>query len=174
VVHGIVKKHKGAITVQSKPGKGSTFQVYFSTARKEAIKGKDLKLPGDVSKGHESILFVDDEETVGDILKHVLERLGYKVAVKYNGLEALELFKSDPDQFDIVITDMIMPKMTGTELAKEILSIKPDLPIVICSGFSEKIRQEELKAINIHTVIEKPFVMQEITHAIRKALKKKD
>jgi len=174
VVHGIVKKHRGAVTVQSEPGKGSTFQVYFPAAQEEVITGKDITLPGDVTKGHECILFVDDEETVGDIVKHILERLGYQVVVKYNGLEALELFKSNPDQFDIVITDMIMPKMTGTELAKEILSIKPDFPVVICSGFSEKIREEELKSINIHTVIEKPFVMQEITQAIRKALEKKD
>jgi PAS domain S-box-containing protein len=172
VVHGIVKKHGGAVTVQSEPGKGSTFQVYFPVTEKEAIAGKDLTLPGFIPKGHEHILFVDDEEAVGDIVKHMLEYLGYQVVVKFNGLEALELFKSDPDQFDMVITDMIMPKMTGTELAKEILNIKPGFPVIICTGFSEKICEEELQSLNIETLLLKPIIRQEVAQIIRKALDK--
>lgn len=173
VVHGIVKKHGGVVTVQSEPGKGSTFQVYFPVTEEEAIVGKDITRPGFIPKGHERILFVDDEETVGDIVKHMLEHLGYRVAVKFNGLEALELFKSDPDQFDMVITDMIMPKMNGTELAKEILNIKPGFPVIICTGFSEKICEQELQSLNLESLLLKPLIRQEVAQIIRKTLDKR-
>jgi PAS domain S-box-containing protein len=173
VVHGIVKKHGGAVTVQSEPGKGSTFQVYFPVTEEEAIVGKDITRPGFIPKGHERILFVDDEEAVGDIVKHMLEHLGYQVVVKFNGLEALELFKSDPDQFDMVITDMIMPKMNGTELAKEILNIKPGFPVIICTGFSEKVCEQELQSLNIESLLLKPLIRQEVAQIIRKTLDKR-
>lgn len=172
LVHGIVKKHDGAVTVQSEPGKGTTFQVYLPISDKEIITDADIKTTGLIPRGDERILFVDDEKEVVDMAKRMLEYLGYNVVAKINSSEALDMFKSQPQQFDLVITDMIMPKISGTDLAKEILKIYPRTPVIICTGFREKVNKEEVNDIGIDAVLLKPIVMHEIAQTIRDVLDK--
>ena len=168
VVHGIVKGHNGFITVDSELGKGTTFRIFFPVVAKEAVveTETDEKLP----TGDERILFVDDEELIVGIGHQILERLGYKVESTTSPIDALELFRSKPDQFDLVITDLTMPKMTGDKLVKEILKIQPDIPIILCTGFSEKIDEKKAKAIGVADYIEKPLDMRDYAMKIRKVL----
>jgi CheY-like chemotaxis protein len=120
--------------------------------------------------GSERILIVDDEESVVDIGRRRLERLGYQVEARTNPIDALELFRTDPDQFDLVITDMTMPHITGDKLVKEILKIRPDMPTVLCTGFSEKINEERAKEIGIRQYIEKPFDKGKLSRLVREVL----
>jgi PAS domain S-box-containing protein len=143
VVHGIVKSHNGAIYVDSKFGKGTTFSILFPATEEEAVI--ETEAIEKLSTGNERILFVDDEKSMAEIGRRRLERLGYQVEAKTNPIEALELFRADPDQFDLVITDMTMPHITGDKLVKEILKIRPDMPTILCTGFSEKIDEEKAK-----------------------------
>jgi PAS domain S-box-containing protein len=168
VAHGIVGVHGGAITVRSEPGKGAAFHVYLPKSEREG--GEDIKPAELTPTGHERILFVDDEVDVIDMVKQMLEYLGYQVVDKSSGLEALELFKADPEQFDMIIADMIMPNMTGTELVKEILKIRPDISIIILTGYLERISEEEADAIGIDAVLKKPVVMDEIARTVRKVI----
>jgi CheY-like chemotaxis protein len=168
VAHGIVGVHGGAITVRSEPGKGAAFHVYLPKSEKEA--GEDIKPAELTPTGHERILFVDDEADVVDMSKQMLEYLGYQVVEKGSGLEALELFKADPGQFDMVIADMVMPNMTGTELAREISKIRPDIYIIILTGYLERVCEEEIDAIGIDAVLRKPVVMDELAQTVRNVI----
>jgi len=168
VVHGIVKHHKGAITVASEPGKGTVFEVLFPLTKPEAEQ--KTREPKALPTGNEKILFVDDEASLVKMAKQWLEIQGYQVEAKNDPVEALELFRSRPDMFDLIITDMTMPKMTGDKLAKEILNIRPDMPIILCSGFSEKIDAEKAMELGIRKYVEKPLNMSDFVVAIRKVL----
>ena len=126
-----------------------------------------------LSTGSEKILFVDDEESMVKMGQQILGRLGYKPEIRTNPVEALELFRSDPDLFDLVITDMTMPQMSGDTLAKEILNIRPDMPVILCTGFSEKVNEESAKKMGISAFVLKPIVMRDIAHTIRMVLDKK-
>lgn len=168
VVHGVVKSHNGAISVDSKFGKGTTFSILLPATEKEAVieTEPDEKL----STGNERILIVDDEDSMVEIGRRRLERLGYQVESKTNPIEALELFRADPDQFDLVITDMAMPHITGDKLVKEILKIRPGMPTILCTGFSEKIDEEKAKEIGVREYIEKPFDRGKLSRLVRKVL----
>ncbi len=170
VVHGIIKAHQGAITVQSKVGKGTEFQVYLSRVEATEVTGGP-EAPV-VENGQESLLFVDDEEWLVDMWKEILESLGYRMTVTTKPLQALQFFKENPEDFDLVIADQTMPQLTGLELAEELLKLRPDLPIILVTGFSELVTPEKAKKAGIQDYIMKPLSISELTNAISKALGK--
>lgn len=169
VVHGIVKNYGGDIKVTSEPGKGTTFHVYFP----QVLTPVETRETADLSplgKGTEKILFVDDEEAIVRIVKQMLERLGYHVIVRTSSVEALEAFRAAPDNFDLVISDMTMPNMTGIQLLQKLKEIRPDIPVIICSGFSEQIDDEKARAMGINAYVMKPVVKNDLAKSIRNAL----
>ena len=171
VVHGIVKSHGGAIMVDSELERGTTFSIFFQVIEKEVVEEIDAE--EELPVGNERILFVDDEASIVYVVRYRLERLGYKIESTTSPVEALEKFNADPDQFDLVITDMSMPKMTGDRLVKEILKTRPDMPTILCTGFSEKIDEDKAKEIGIRQYIEKPINRRDLAFMVRKVLDEK-
>jgi PAS domain S-box-containing protein len=168
VVQGIIKSHNGAITVESDVGKGATFHVYLPTIQREVTMAEveSTALP----MGQERILLVDDEQPLVEIGKQMLERLGYTVATRTSSIEALKLFKTHPDRFDLVITDIVMPNMTGEKLAEKLMSIRADIPIILCTGYSEKFTRRQASDMGIQSFLMKPLVMRDLASTVRQAL----
>ncbi len=171
VVHGIVKNLAGAVTVYSEPGKGTTFKVFLPEIERKAAPEKvdAMELP----TGNERILFIDDEEVLVQLGKEILELLGYEVTAKVNSVEAMETFLAQPDRFDLVITDQTMPNLTGLKLAERLLTIRPDIPIILQTGLSEMITLERAKAMGIRAFIMKPLVIRNLAQTIRNLLDEK-
>jgi PAS domain S-box-containing protein len=168
VVHGIVKSHNGTITVQSTPGGGTRFDIFLPVIDTDAREAPAAQshLPG----GSESILFVDDEPFQVDLGTKILSRLGYRVTARTDPQEALTVFQHNPDAVDLVISDMTMPGMTGDMLAARLIEIRPDLPIIICTGYSEHMSEEKAAAMGIRGFAMKPLVMKGFAELVRKVL----
>ncbi len=172
VVHGIVRDHGGDIKVYSELGEGTAFHVYLPLIETKPVEPITV-LSGLTPTGTEHILLVDDDESIVLMTQQVLERLGYQVTSRTSSVEALEAFKARPDQYDLIITDMTMPNMTGIQLAPRLKEIRSDIPIVVCTGFSEMIDEDNAEALGLHGFVMKPIVIREIAATIRDVLDKR-
>lgn len=168
VVHGIMKSYEGSISVFSEPGRGATFEVLFPRVDSKAEVGEDDSSV--IPRGDERILLIDDEEGLVKVTGKMLESLGYQVTSRTSSIEALHAFRAQPHRFDLIITDQTMPQMTGVNLAKEILSICPDIPIILCTGYSETLNLERAQALGIRELLMKPLVVKQVAETIRQIL----
>ena len=159
----------GAIKVYSEPDKGTEFHVYLPLA--EAVKEQQVTHAKKIIQGGtEHILLVDDEKVIIEMEQNMLERLGYKVTSRSSSIEALEAFRATPNKFDMVITDMAMPNMPGDKLSTELTKIHPDIPVLLCTGFSETMSEEKVKSLGIKGFLLKPIVMKDLAQKIREVL----
>jgi signal transduction histidine kinase/ActR/RegA family two-component response regulator len=168
VVHRIVTNHGGTIVVQSTPGAGTTFALYLPQT--DVTASGESHAQESIAPGAGRVLFVDDEEVLAHLGQAMLVRLGYDAVVSTSGLEALEVFRPTPQRFDVVITDQTMPHMTGEQLAKELRCIRPDIPIILCTGFSYVMSTEKAQALGIDRLLMKPLGMQELGVALQQVL----
>ena len=169
VVHGIVKSYGGDIRVSSEPDKGAVFTIYLPLI-KEVFDTSETVTDEGLPTGHERILLVDDEKQIAFMEKQILEYLGYQVTARTSSLEALATFREQPLKYDLVITDMTMPNMTGDKLSVELMNIRPDIPVILCTGFSEKMPKETASAMGIHGFLMKPMAMHDLAKTVRDVL----
>ncbi|WP_287125302.1 response regulator [Desulfobacter sp.] len=170
VVHGIVKKYDGAIKIESNVGRGTTVEVLFPLI--EAQMEPKTEKSETLQKGKERILLVDDEPSIVRMITQMLTRCGYEVIGKTSSASALNVFKDAPEQFDLVISDLTMPEISGDQLAQEIKQIRPGMPIILCTGHSNRMDENKAKELGIDAFITKPFSRKNITEAIPKVLHK--
>jgi len=166
VIHGIVTTHGGAISVSSRLGESTTVEIYFPQVFEFPEPPTQTILPP--SKGRGTILFIDDEEPLARLGEEWLTQLGYTPTIKTSSIEALALYRQDPNRFDLVITDQTMPNMSGELLARELLALRPDLPIILCTGFSHTMSPEKSRTLGISHFLMKPLTYHDLGHAIRK------
>ncbi len=170
VVHGIVKEHKGHINARSIAGEGTTFQVTFPILKAKTKPVAEETTAKQVVSGQETILLIDDEKEITSALSAILSRHGYDVRAFTDGLEAIESFREAPQAIDLVVTDMTMPGITGSQLAREMLSLRPELPVILCTGYSDLINHESARKMGISEYLQKPVMMATLLQKIRKQL----
>jgi PAS domain S-box-containing protein len=168
VVYGIVKNLSAAIEVSSKLGEGTTFHIYLP--RTAAVQKADTDAPGPLPQGSGLILLVDDERQIVDMLAQMLQLLGYAVVAKYSSPDALAAFRNRPESFDLIITDMTMPQMTGIDLAREILAIRTDIPIILCTGFSAELEERGTELPGIKGILMKPVSMRDLAATVSRVM----
>jgi PAS domain S-box-containing protein len=169
VVHGIVKSHDGFIMLESEAGKGSRFQIFLPLVAEGAppeAPASPATLPG----GSETLLVVDDEKALVDMTAQMLRRMGYTVETRTSPIEAIEAFSAGPGRYDAVITDMTMPQMNGVNLARTLLGIKPGLPILLCTGFSDQANEQKARAAGIREFAFKPLALGDLARTLRRML----
>ncbi|MEN8199674.1 MAG: response regulator [Thermodesulfobacteriota bacterium] len=170
VAHGIVASCKGNISVSSEPGRGSTFRILLPVAREDQAR-KELALDAlSLPRGEEHILLVDDEPEVLDVAEEILTSLGYRVTPENSSKKALELFQSRKNDFDLILTDLTMPEMTGIKLSTEILTIRPEVPVILCTGFSDLISTEQVLDLGIREYLYKPISLHDMATHVRRIL----
>ena len=172
VVYGIVKNHKGNITVYSEPDKGSVFNVYLPKLNGETAEKIQMTEP--IPRGRERILLVDDEEFIVNSVSAMLRHLGYGVTAFRDSREALQAFSAEPSQFDLVMTDQTMPHMTGEKFGKMVKEIRPDIPVILCTGYADLVTSERVKEIGFQGFVMKPFTVREGAELIRRVLDNPD
>ena len=170
VIHGIIKEYKGFINMESDSGKGTTFHIHFPALLKKTFTSEEQGIDKPLPTGNERILVVDDESSIVTLQKSILEELGYKVATITDSLDALEKVRTNPDQFDLIVTDQTMPNLTGSELAQEILKIRKNMPIILSTGYSSVISEEKAIAIGIKKYLAKPIGRKELAQTVRMVL----
>ncbi|MFH0727362.1 MAG: ATP-binding protein [Pseudomonadota bacterium] len=168
VVHGIIKTHEGAILVKSEPGKGTCFELFFPSLDRIIAPKPETSIPA--PSGNERILLVDDETSLVKVGEQMLASFGYQVTTATGSLEALRIFKAAPHRFDLIITDLTMPKMTGLDLSSNIRQLRADIPIILCTGFSEAIQPETVQRLGIREVVIKPIRWKDLAQVIRQSL----
>lgn len=173
-VHGIIKSYGGGITVSSTPGQGTIFHLYFPVIEDPAEPAPEKQNPVVIAKSGASILFVDDGPAIADLGRQLLEHLGYTAEARTDPLEALALVTADPDRFDLVITDLTMPGMSGDKLASELIKIRPDLPVILCSEFSRDMSKDRAEAAGIKAFVSKPILKDNLAAVIQQVLGDKD
>ncbi len=170
VVYGIVKDLGGDLFVESEVGLGTRFRICLPAAGREAGESRPPTAPSNLPLGKERILFVDDEPPIVRLGEQYLRRFGYEVTTRQSATEALELFRSDPHRFDLIVTDMTMPHMTGDELAAEMLSIRSDIPVILCTGYSKRITEVKARELGIRAFVMKPLTQHELAKTVRDVL----
>ena len=167
VVHGIVKGHQGVITVESAPGQGTAFRIFFPLPAGLALPQEPGETPA-LTHGQEHILIVEDEAALARLYEIALTKLGYRVTVCTNSAEALQMFQADAGRFDLVFTDQAMPNLTGAQLSQELLRLRPDLPIILATGYSDTMSEQDALALGVRQYLKKPVKFGVLTQTIRK------